>query len=97
MPVPFVRKLRITLQFMAPSGRATIYYQGHGLLDVAPSFGKIQLPPRARLVIQRNSLLLPRLSYLNVSEFKSGKGLVAAIAIAFSAPNQNTLEGCFHW
>jgi hypothetical protein len=96
-PIPFKASLRITLQFMAPSGHATIYYQGHGVLGVAPSFGKIQMPPSARLVIQRNSLLLPRLHYLNISQFQTGYGIVAAIAIAFTAPNQNTLEGCFHW
>ena len=97
LPIPFVSQLRITLQFTAPSGHATIYYQGHGLMGAALSFGKIDLPPVARLVIQRNRLVLPRLQYLNVSDFKSGTGVVAAIAIAFTAPNQNTLEGCFHW
>ena len=97
LPIPFKSALRITLQFMAPSGHATIYYQGHGLLGLAPSFANIQMPPSARLIIQRNSLLLPRLHYLNISDFKTGYGIVAAIAIAFAAPNQNTLEGCFHW
>jgi hypothetical protein len=96
-PIPFSTQLRITLQFTAPSGHATIYYQGHGLLNVAPTFGRLPLPPKARLVIQRNRLVLPRLQYLNVSDFKVGSGIVAAIAIAFTAPNQNTLEGCFHW
>ena len=28
MPIPFSYHLRITLQFTAPSGHATIYYQG---------------------------------------------------------------------
>ncbi len=101
LPVPFSTQLRITLQFTAPSGHATIYYQGHGLTQVPSStynlFNKLPLPSSARLVIQRNRLLLPRLQYLNISDFKSGSGVVAAIAIAFTAPNQNTLEGCFHW
>jgi hypothetical protein len=101
LPVPFSTQLRITLQFTAPSGHATIYYQGHGLLQVPSSnynlFNKLPLPSSARLVIQRNRLLLPRLQYLNISNFKTGSGVVAAIAIAFTAPNQNTLEGCFHW
>jgi hypothetical protein len=96
-PIPFSKQLRITLQFTAPSGHATIYYQGHGLLNVLPMFGRLPIPPNARLVIQRNRLVLPRLHYLNVSDFKVGSGIVAAIAIAFTAPNQNTLEGCFHW
>ncbi len=100
LPIPFSRQLRITLQFTAPSGHATIYYQGHGLIasDYQLSlFGKLIIPASARLVIQRNRLVLPRLQYLNITDFKSGRGLVAAIAIAFTAPNQNTLEGCFHW
>lgn len=96
-PIPFSKSVRITLRNTAATGRSVIYYQGHGLDGVAPSFGKVALPPRARLVLQRKALALPRLAYLNVSHFDSGRGLVAAIAIAFTAPNQNTLEGCFHW
>ena len=51
----------------------------------------------ARPTVQRNALVLPPLAYLNVSQFQSGReGLVAALALAFVAPNLNTLEGCFH-
>ena len=96
-PVPFSASVRITLQFTGASGAATTYYQAHGLDGVAPSFGRVPLPAGARLVLQRNDLVLDRLAYLNVSSFASGGGLVAAISIAFVAPNLNTLEGCFHF
>jgi hypothetical protein len=96
-PVPFASSIRITLQFTGASGAATTYYQAHGLDGVAPTFGRVPLPAGARLVLQRNDLVLDRLAYLNVSSFAAGGGLVAAISIAFVAPNLNTLEGCFHF
>jgi Protein of unknown function (DUF2961) len=86
------------LNFTGTSGEATIYYQAHGLDGAIPRFGAIDLPSSARLSIQRNDLVLPKLAYLNVSSYPSGtSGLVAALSIAFIAPNLNTLEGCFHF
>lgn len=97
-PVPFGASLRMTLQHVGASGAATVYYQAHGLLDAGqPTFGRLPLPVGARLVLQRNDLVLPRLAYLPVANFSSGGGFLAAISIAFVAPNLNTLEGCFHF
>ena len=95
-PIPFVSSARITLQFMGATGGATIYYQAHGLDGVAATFGRVPLPATARLVLQHNDLVLPRLAYLPVSSFASGRGLVAAIALAFVAPNLNTVSGPPH-
>jgi Protein of unknown function (DUF2961) len=96
--IPFSRSLRVTLQYTPPSGSATIYYQAHGLDGVQPALGLVPLPPSARLVLQRNRLSLPALAYLPVVDFPAGtSGVVAGIAIAFVAPNLNTLEGCFHF
>ena len=97
-PVPFGASLRMTLQHVGAAGAATVYYQAHGLLDAGqPTFGRMPLPAGARLVLQRNDLVLPRLAYLPVANFSSGGGFLAAISIAFVAPNLNTLEGCFHF
>ena len=97
-PVPFGASLRMTLQHVGAAGaQATVYYQAHGLLGAGASFGRLPLPAGARLALQRNDLVLPRLAYLPVSNFSTGGGLLAAIAIAFVAPNLNTLEGCFHF
>jgi hypothetical protein len=96
--VPFSRSLRITLQYTPSSGGATIYYQAHGLDGVQSALGLVPLPPSARLVLQRNRLSLPALAYLPVVSFPAGtSGVIAGIAIAFVAPNLNTLEGCFHF
>ena len=95
-PIPFLTSLRITLQFVGAGG-CTIYYQAHGLDGVPASFGRVPLPPAARLVIQRHALVLPRLAYLPLSSFASGHGIIAAITTAFVAPNLNTLEGCHHF
>ena len=86
-PVPFTASVRITMQYTAAAGQATTYYQAHGLDGVPATFGRVPLPANARLVMQRNDLVLPRLAYLPVSNFSSGSGLVAALAIAFVAPN----------
>ena len=102
LPIPFLSSCRITLSYEGKSS-ATLYYQAHGqYLDSSAGnnfipFGNTRLPVNARLVIQRNDLLLPRLAYLPIVNFTSGKGLVAAMAISFTAPNLNTLEGCFHF
>ena len=99
MPIPFASGLKITLQYLGTT-QCTVYYQAHGVLSAAtrPLFGGLPLPAGARMVMQRNSLTLPRLAYLAVANFSAGtSGLVAAIAIAFTAPNLNTLEGCFHF
>jgi hypothetical protein len=99
MPIPFASGLKVTLQYLGAT-QVTIYYQAHGLLSAAtrPQFGGLPLPAGARMVMQRSVLTLPRLAYLAVSNFSAGtSGLVAAIAIAFTAPNLNTLEGCFHF
>ena len=96
-PVPFTRSVRITLRYTASTHSARVYYQAHGLLNAPAVFGTLPLPPTARLAIQRQELTLPRLAYLNVSHFERGAGVVAAVAIAFTAPNLNTLEGCFHF
>ena len=100
MPIPFVTGLKITLKYMGATGQSTIYYQAHGILSAStrPMFGFLPLPMGTRMVMQRNILTLPRLAYLAVSNFSAGtKGLVGALAIAFTAPNLNTLEGCFHF
>ena len=98
--IPFGTSLRITLKYVGTvDPGAYVYYQAHGVLDAhAASFGKVPLPATARLVVQRQALTLPGLGYLNVSQFSRGQaGLVAALALAFVAPNLNTLEGCFHF
>ena len=95
--IPFSGSLEITLQFMPPAGGATIYYQAHGLDGVPTTFSGITLPPAARLQMQRNDLALPALAYLPVVSVPAGSSaVIAGIAIAFTAPNLNTLEGCFH-
>ena len=103
IPVPFASGLRIALHYTG-SRSATLYYQAHGTL-MGPAnptdgstfpFGGSRVPLTARLVIQRNALTLPRLAYLAIVNFTAGEGLIAAMAIAFKAPNLNTLEGCFN-
>lgn len=101
IPIPFVTSLKITLTFTGAAGKsAVLYYQAHGrLLSLIDgfSFGGVELPISARLVVQRNDLVLPRLAYLPIVNVSAGSAaLIAAMAIAFSAPNLNTLEGCFH-
>lgn len=97
MQIPFQKSLQITLQLMTPNGTATVYYQAHGLDGISPTFAGVTLPPTARMVMQTWSGILPALSYLPVVNFAAGtKGMIVGIAIAFVAPNLNTLEGCFH-
>jgi hypothetical protein len=98
MPILFSSGIKITLAYMGTQS-STIYYQAHGVYTSSPPLlGSIPLPPTARLVMQRNVLTLPRLAYLNVTAFPAGtSGLIAALAISFTAPNLNTLEGCFHF
>lgn len=100
IPIPFSSSLRITLTYLG-NGSAVLYYQAHGqYVQGSPAylpFGSAKVPLSARLVIQRNALTLPRLAYLPILNFTAGKGLVAAMAIAFTAPNLNTLEGCFNF
>jgi hypothetical protein len=92
--IPFSGSLEITLQFMPPAGGATVYYQAHGLDGVPATFGGIALPPAARLQMQRNDLALPALAYLPVVDVPAGNtAVIAGLAIAFTAPNLNTLEG----
>lgn len=103
IPVPFSNGLRIVLQYTGQRS-ATLYYQAHGTVVTAANptdgstfpFGGTRVPLTARLVIQRNALTLPRLAYLGIVNFTSGEGIIAAMAIAFKAPNLNTLEGCFN-
>lgn len=96
--IPFLKSLSITLQYMPAVGGATVYYQAHGVDGGAmPSFAGATLPPTARLLIQVNRLSLPALAYLPVVNVPSGSGLILGLAIAFVAPNLNTLEGCFHF
>lgn len=98
MPIPFSTSVRITLTYTGNSS-ATLYYQAHGTYSDTGEvpFGFSTLPDGARLVIQRNALTLPRLAYLPIVNFSAGtSGLIAAMAIAFTAPNLNTLEGCFN-
>jgi len=95
--IPFDGTLEITLQFMPPSGGATVYYQAHGIDGAPQSFGGIPLPAHARLQLQTKRISLAALEYLPVVSVPSGyTGVIAGIAIAFTAPNLNTLEGCFH-
>lgn len=97
IPIPFSKSVRITLTYKG-NASSTLYYQAHGSLspDVFP-FGGSKLDINARLVIQRNQLTLPRLAYLPIVNISAGsQGLIAAMAIAFVAPNLNTLEGCFN-
>lgn len=97
IPIPFSSSVRITLTYTG-NASSTLYYQAHGSYSNGATFpfGGNQLDISARLVIQRNALVLPRLAYLPIVNFTSGSGLIAAMAIAFSAPNLNTLEGCFN-
>ena len=96
IPVPFSSSVRITLTFTG-NASAVLYYQAHGMSAPTFRFGDVDLPTASRLVIQRNALTLPRLAYLPIVNFTSNsKGLIAAMAIAFTAPNLNTLEGCFN-
>jgi hypothetical protein len=95
--IPFNGSLEITLQYIPPTGGATIYYQAHGIDGVQQSFNGIQLPSHARLQLQTQRLTLPALAYLPIVTVPAGNtGVIAGIAIAFTAPNLNTLEGCFH-
>jgi len=98
LPIPFTQSLRITLTYMGTAS-AVLYYQAHGVFPNGGyfPFNSVNLPLAARFVIQRNDLILPRLAYLPIVNFSAGSTvLIAAMAIAFTAPNLNTLEGCFH-
>jgi hypothetical protein len=97
VPVPFASAVRITLTYTG-NASSTLYYQAHGQTGTGlVPFGVSTLPLSARLVIQRNALTLPRLAYLPIVNVSAGRsGLIAAMAIAFTAPNLNTLEGCFN-
>ena len=89
--------MRITLKYTGHAGSAFVWYQAHGLTAAAARLGVVPLPPSARLVVQTNDLTVPTLGYLNVSHVSRGVGVVAALAMVISAPNLNTLEGCFHF
>jgi hypothetical protein len=98
IPIPFLYSVRITLTYTG-NASAVLYYQAHGIMTQGvPTFhfGDLDLSINSRLVIQRNDLTLPRLAYLPIVNFTSGAGVIAAMAIAFTAPNLNTLEGCFN-
>jgi hypothetical protein len=55
------------------------------------------MPPTARLHIDTGSIVMQPLDYLALVNVSAGSaGLIAGVAIAFVAPNENTLEGCTH-
>lgn len=101
LPIPFSTSVSITLEFL-PTDKAAnstvVYYQAHGTTNGNAYLGNVQLPSTARLMLQSNVVSLTALEYLPVVNVDAGKsGVVAALAMAFVAPNLNTLEGCFHF
>lgn len=99
--IPFGTSVAITLQFLPTDETANstvVYYQAHGSTAASAYLGNTQLPSTARLMLQSNVLSVAALDYLPVVSVDAGKsGVVAALAMAFVAPNLNTLEGCFHF
>jgi hypothetical protein len=89
------------LQFLPTDETAnatTVYYQAHGTTKGSAYLGNYQLPSNARLVMQKKQVSVAALDYLSVVNVDGGmSGVVAGIAMAFVAPNLNTLEGCFHF
>ena len=71
--------------------------QTHGMDGVTPQLGLVPLPATARLHIDTGSLVMQPLDYLALVNRSAGEaGLIAGVSIAFTAPNENTLEGCTH-
>lgn len=71
--------------------------QTHGMDGVTPQLGLVPLPTTARLHIDTGSLVMQPLDYLALVNRSAGEaGLIAGVSIAFTAPNENTLEGCTH-
>jgi hypothetical protein len=72
-------------------------HQTHGLDGILPTFGPVALPASARLHIDTGSLVMQPLDYLALVNRSAGEaGVIAGVSIAFTAPNENTLEGCTH-
>jgi hypothetical protein len=97
---PFYKSLRVTYRTSPGDPPGGVYMQVHGVENAPLVIEGIPIPLNlgAKLQLQKQSLTLQPLEYLDVVSIPTGyQGYVLAITIAFSAPNLNTLEGCVHW
>ena len=58
--------------------------------------GGIAVPPTARMHLQITNRTVGRLEFVNVVDQPTGSGMMFMHTLSFSAPNLNTLEGCYH-
>lgn len=68
-----------------------------GTENLPTSFQGFQLPPTARLVLQKleNKVINP-LDFVNVADVATGRGMLLSHTLSVSSGNLNFLEGCYH-
>lgn len=96
--IPFERSIRITGKLPAgTSGSKVIWVIVRGTENLVTSFQGFQLPPTARLLLQKieNQKYNP-LSWVSIASVPSGQGLLLSHTLAIASGNLNFLEGCYH-
>lgn len=96
--IPFQKSIRVTGK-LPPNAvdNKVIWIIVRGTENLPTSFHGFQLPPTARLILQKieNQTYAP-LAWVPVADVPSGEGLLLSHTLAVTSGNLNFLEGCYH-
>jgi hypothetical protein len=96
--IPFQKSIRVTGKLPSTStDNKIIWVIVRGTENLPTSFHGFQLPPTARLLLQKieNQVYDP-LAWVPVADVPSGHGLLLSHTLAVVSGNMNFLEGCYH-
>ena len=96
--IPFQKSIRVTGKLPSTSSdNKIIWVIVRGTENLPTSFQGFQLPPTARLVLQKleNKVFQP-LDFVRVADIPSGRGFLLSHTLSVSSGNLNFLEGCYH-
>ncbi len=96
--VPFQKSIQVTGKLPPGSGdNKLIWTIVRGTENLPTSFNGVQLPPTARLTLQKieNQVFDP-LAWVPIVDIPTGHGLLFSHTLAITSGNLNFLEGCYH-
>jgi hypothetical protein len=96
--IPFQKSIRVTGKLPPTStDKKIIWVIVRGTENLPTSFQGFQLPPTARLHLQKieNQVFAP-LAWVRVADVPTGHGLLLSHTLSVSSGNLNFLEGCYH-